>query len=317
MRKIRMLAVGATALALLLSACQPGDGSSSSPSSGAPSTPAELPIVIVGSANFDESAIVAEIYAQALEAAGFTVERHLFFGTRETTLPALESGDLNLMPEYIGSLTEALEATADAGPAVTFSNLNAALRDRGLAAFNFSPGQDSDGFAVTAETAQEFGLATMSDIAPIADQFTWGLPPECAERPLCGIGLQEVYGIDVTALADAGLVENLDPCSTAMAEALNAGAIGVARVCTTQAQIAQYNLVVLEDDQGLNPAQNLAPVVTEELAAAGDDLLESTLNAVSAELTTDELSELNLLVSVELQDLAEVAQAWLEDRGLI
>jgi osmoprotectant transport system substrate-binding protein len=313
MRKIRMLAVGATALALLLSACQPGDGSSPSSSSGAPSTPAELPSVIVGSADFDESAIVAEIYAQALEAAGFPVERHLFFGTRETTLPALESGDLNLMPEYIGSLTQALESTADADPAVTFSNLNAALTDRGLAAFNFSPGQDSDGFAVTAETAQEFDLATMSDIAPLADQFTWGLPPECAERPLCGIGLEAVYGIDVTAIP----VENLAPCSAAMAEALNAGAIGVARVCTTQAQIAQYNLVVLEDDLGLNPAQNLAPVVTEELAAAGGDLLESTLNAVSGELTTDELSELNLLVSVELQDLEEVAQAWLEDRGLI
>ncbi|MGH2482969.1 MAG: glycine betaine ABC transporter substrate-binding protein, partial [Candidatus Limnocylindria bacterium] len=119
MRKIRMLAVGATALALLLSACQPGDGSNPSPSSGAPSTPAELPTVIVGSADFDESAVVAEIYAQALEAAGFPVERHLFFGTRETTLPALESGELNLMPEYIGSLTEALGAEASSDPATT------------------------------------------------------------------------------------------------------------------------------------------------------------------------------------------------------
>lgn len=313
MRKIRMLAVGATALALLLSACQPGDGSSPNPSSGAPSTPAELPTVIVGSADFDESAIVAEIYAQALEAAGFTVERHLYFGTRETTLPALESGDLNLMPEYIGSLTQTLEAPADADPAVTFSNLNTALADRGLTAFNFSPGQDYDGFAVTAETAQEFNLETMSDIAPIADQFTWGLPAECVGRDLCEIGLREVYGIDINAIP----VENLGACSPAMAEALNADAIQVARVCTTQAAIAQYNLVVLEDDQGLNPAQNLAPVVTEELAAAGGELLPSILNGVSAELTTAELSELNLLVSVELQDLAEVAHAWLEDRGLI
>lgn len=313
MRKIRMLAVGATALALLLSACQPGDGSSSSPSSGAPSTPAELHTVIVGSADFDESAIVAELYAQALEAAGFTVERHLYFGTRETYLPALESGELNLIPDYIGGLADALGATPDADPAVTLSNLNAALTDRGLAAFNFSLGQDSDGFAVTAETAQEFDLSTMSDIAPIADQFTWGLPAECAGRDLCEIGLRDVYGIDINAIP----VENLAACSPAMAEALNADAIQVARVCTTQAAFAQYNLVLLEDDRGLNPAQNLAPVVTEELAAAGGGLLESTLNAVSAELTTEELRELNLLVSVELQDLAEVAQAWLEDRGLI
>jgi len=150
-------------------------------------------------------------------------------------------------------------------------------------------------------------------MAPIADQFTWGLPPECVERPLCGIGLETVYGIDVTAVP----VENLAPCSTAMAEALNAGAIGVARVCTTQAQIAQYNLVVLADDQGLNPSQNIAPVVTDDLAHAGGDLLESTLYGVSVELTTAQLIELNLLVSVELQDLEEVARAWLEDRGLI
>lgn len=312
MRKFRMLAVGATALALTLSACQPGDGSPS-PSSGSPSTPAELPTVVVGSADFDESAIVAEIYAQALEAAGFTVERNLFFGTRETTLPALESGDLNLMPEYIGSLVEQLGGTSSADPAATQEALIAALADIGLTALDYSPGQDSDGFAVTAETAQEFDLATMSDIAPIADQFTWGLPPECVERPLCGIGMNDVYGIDVTAIP----VENLAPCSAAMAEALNAGAIDVARVCTTQPQIAQFNLVLLEDDEGLNPAQNMAPVLTAELAEDGGELLATTLNAVSAALTTEQLTELNLMVSVELVDIEEVAGAWLEDHGLI
>jgi osmoprotectant transport system substrate-binding protein len=312
MRKFRMLAVGAIALALLVSACQSGDGSPS-PSSGSPSTPAELPTVSVGSAGFDESAIVAEIYAQALEAAGFTVERHLFFGTRETTLPALESGDLNLMPEYIGSLVEQLGGTSSADPAATHEALLDVLADMGLTALDYSPGQDSDGFAVTAETAQEFDLATISDIAPIADQFTWGLPPECAERPLCGIGMNDVYGIDVTAIP----VENLDACSAAMAEAVNAGAIDVARVCTTQPGIAQFNLVLLEDDQGLNPAQNLAPVLTATLAGEGGELLAATLNAVSAALTTEQLTELNLMVSVDLQDIEEVAGAWLEDHGLI
>jgi osmoprotectant transport system substrate-binding protein len=312
MRKFRMLAVGATALALLLSACQPGDGSPS-PSSGSPSAPAELPTVIVGSAGFDESAIVAEIYAQALEAAGFTVERQLFFGTRETTLPALENGDLNLMPEYIGAMVEALGGTSSADPSATHEALLDALAEIGLTALDYSPGQDSDGFAVTAETAEEFDLATMSDIAPIADQFTWGLPPECAERPLCGIGMNDVYGIDVTAIP----VESLDACSAAMAEAVNAGAIDVARVCTTQPGIVQFNLVLLEDDEGLNPAQNLAPVVTEELAESGGELLASTLNAVSAALTTEDLTELNLLVSVDLEDLEDTVAAWLEDRGLI
>jgi len=313
MRKTRMLAVGATALALLISACQPGDSSSPSPSSGEPSTPAELPTVLVGSANFDESAIVAEIYAQALEAAGFTVERHLYFGTRETTLPALESGELNLMPEYLGGLATGIDAAQSADPAESLAAVSEALAGIGLVAYFYSPGQDSDGFAVTAETAAEFGLETMSDIAPIADQFTWGLTPECAERELCGIGLKAVYGIDMAAIP----VENLPPCSAAMGEAVNAGAIDVARVCTTQPAIAQFNLVVLEDDRGLNPAQNLVPVVTGDLAEAGGAHLESTLNAVSAELTTEDLIELNLLVSVDLQDLEDTVRTWLEDRGLI
>jgi osmoprotectant transport system substrate-binding protein len=115
MRNFRMLAVGATVLALLVSACQSGGSSNPSSSSGSPTAPAELPTVKIGSADFDESAVVAEVYAQALEAAGFTVERHLYFGSRETTIPALENGDLNLMPEYIGSMTVQLggEATAD------------------------------------------------------------------------------------------------------------------------------------------------------------------------------------------------------------
>ena len=311
MRKIRMLAVGA-AVALLVSACQPGGSDSPSQSSGAPSTPAELPTVLVGSADFDESAIVAEIYAQVLEGAGFTVERNLYFGTRETYLPALESGELNLVPDYIGGTADFVGAESNADPVTTHAVLSEALAEMGLRVFQYSPGQDSDGFAVTAETAQEFDLGTMSDIAPIADQFTWGLPPECPERDLCGIGLQAVYGIDVTAIP----VENVAPCSAAMAEAVNADAIQVARVCTTQPGIAQFNLVVLEDDLGLNPAQNLAPILTDELAEAGGDLLESTLDAASEALTTEALIELNLLVSVELQDLEEVVATWLEDQGL-
>ena len=313
MRKIRMLAVGAAALALLISACQPGGSSSSSPSSGATSTPAELPTVSVGSANFDESAIVAEIYAQALEAAGFTVERHLYFGDRETTLPALESGDLNLMPEYLGGLADGVGVDPNADPSTASSILSDGLAEVGLRLLDYAGAADADGFAVTAETAQQFDLATMSDIAPIANQFTWGLPAECPERDLCGIGLKDVYGIDVAAVP----VENLDACSAAMGEAVNAGAIDVARVCTTQPAIAQFNLVVLEDDRGLNPAQNLVPLVTNDLADAGGGLLTDTLNAVSAALTTDELIQLNLAVTVDLQDLADVAQAWLQDHGLL
>ena len=316
MRKTRMLAAGA-ALALLVSACQPGGSDSpspSSPSSGSPSTQAELPTVIIGSANFDEAAVVGEIYAQALEAAGFTVERNLYTGPRETTFPALESGELNLMPEYIGSLLNVSlggEATGDAE--ATFADLLEGLAEHGLTAFDFAPGADQDAFAVTSETAETNDLATVTDLAAIADDLTWGLPPECETRPTCGIGLNDLYGIDVAAIP----VETIDPCGPAMAEALNTGAIDVGRLCSTQPEIVTYNLVVLEDDQGLVGAENMAPVLTQELADAGGDLLETTLNDISAALTTDDLTNLYFAVAVDAEDIADVAQTWLEDNGLL
>jgi osmoprotectant transport system substrate-binding protein len=313
MRNVRMLAAGA-ALALLVSACQPGGSESPSPSSGTPSTPAELPTVIIGSADFDEAAVVAEIYAQALEAAGFEVERNLYTGPRETTLPALEAGELNLMPEYIGNLLSVGlggEATADSDE--TFAALLEALEGVGLTAFAFSPGADQDAFAVRAETAEEFSLTTLSDVVPVAGDLTWGVPPECETRPTCGVGLTDIYGIDFATLG----LETLPPCSPDMANALNTSAIDIGLLCSTQPEVVTYNLVVLEDDQGMHPVNNMAPVLTQELADAGGDLLESTLNAISAELTTEDLTNLYYAVAVDAQDIADVAQTWLEDKGLL
>lgn len=313
MRKTRMFAAGA-ALVLLVSACQPGGSNSPSPSSGTPSTQAELPTVVIGSANFDEAAVVAEIYAQALEAEGFTVDRNLYTGPRETTFPALESGELNLMPEYIGSLLGVSlggEATGDAD--TTFADLQDGLAEHGLVAFEYSPGADQNAFAVTAETAEANDLVTLTDASAIAGDLTWGLPPECETRPTCGAGLSDMYGIDIASVP----VETIDPCSPAMAEALDTGAIDVGLLCSTQPEIITYNLVVLEDDQHLQPADNMAPVLTQALADAGGDLLESTLNAISAKLETEDLTNLYYAVAVDAQDLAEVAQTWLEDKGLL
>jgi osmoprotectant transport system substrate-binding protein len=311
-----MLAVGAAVLALTLSACQSGGSGSpgASQSSGSPSTPAELPTVIIGSADFDEAAVVAEIYAQALEAAGFTVERNLYTGPRETTVPALENGDLNLMPEYIGNLLSVGfggEATNDADE--TFANLLEALEESGLTAFNFSPGADQDAFAVRAETAEEFDLTTIGDLAPVAADLTWGVPAECEPRPTCGAGLTELYGIDFATLP----VETLSACSADVANALNTSAIDIGLLCSTQPEIVTYNFVVLEDPEGLHLVNNMAPVLSQELADAGGETLESTLNAISAELTTEDLTNLYYAVNVDAQDLADVAQAWLEDKGLL
>lgn len=308
MRKHRTLALGATLLALLVSACTSGgDGSPSAEGS----QPADLPSVSIGSAGFPEAALVAEIYAQALEAKGFTVERHLELGERPAVRAAFESEEINLAPDYLGGLASVLEADISSDADETLAALIAALEPLGETALDFSPGTDADGFAVRQETAEEFSLENMSDLAEVADQLVWGLASGCPENPLCGPGLNEVYGIDIGAIE----TESLDPCGAEIAQALNEGAIDVAQVCTTQAEIAQFNFSLMTDDLGLAPAQNIAPVLTQELADAGGDDLANALNAVSELLTTEELTNLNLLIA-EQQSFEDIADQWLTDNGL-
>jgi osmoprotectant transport system substrate-binding protein len=311
MRIHRTPVLGAVLLALVVSACAPGEGGS--PSAAGESQAADLPPITIGSAGFWESAVVAEIYAQALEGAGFTVERSLELGARDVTHPALVSGEINLMPEYIGgylAVTYGGEPTPDLD--ASLAELRTALEADGLVAFEPTPGTDADGFAVRQETADELSLATMSDLAEVADQLTWGVAQECGENPNCGPGLESVYGIDYNSLD----IEALSACSTAIAEALNASNIDVAQVCTTQPEIVGFNLVLLEDDLGLAPAQNIVPVATQALVDEAGDVLESTLNAVSALLTTEQLTELGAAVIINGTSYEDAASQWLEDNGL-
>ena len=310
MRIHRTLALGAAALVLVLSACSPGEGSSPSQAASEPAT-GDLPEVAIGSAGFPEAAVVAEIYAQALEANGFTVERHLELGERDAVRAAFDSGDINLAPDYLGGLASLLGAEVSPDADATHAGMIAALEAEGQTAFDYSPGTDADGFAVRQETADDLGLATMSDLAEVAGDLVWGLAPGCPDNPVCGPGLNDVYGIDISTLD----TESLSPCSAEIAEALNADAIQVAQVCTTQAEIASFNFVLLEDDGGLAPAQNIAPVLTQELADAGGATLADTLNAVSELLTTEELTNLNLSIA-EQESYEDIASGWLADNGL-
>jgi osmoprotectant transport system substrate-binding protein len=308
MRKHRTLVLGAALLALIVSACSPGEDGSPSADGG---QTGDLPAVSVGSAAFPEAALVGEIYAQALEAEGFTVERNLELGERPAVRAAFDADEINLSPEYLGGIAAFLEVDATSDADETHANVLAGLEPLGQTALAFAPGTDADGFAVRSETADEFSLVTMSDAAEVADQLVWGLATGCPENPLCGPGLNEVYGIDITSIE----TESLNPCSPEIAEALNSGAIDVAQVCTTQAEIAILNFVLLEDDGGLSPAQNMVPVLTQELADAGGDTLASTLDAVSALLTTEELTSLNALIA-EQQSFEDIADQWLTDNGL-
>lgn len=314
MRRTRNFALGAAMLALLVSACAPGEGDGSAPASAATgSQAADLPELTIASASFWESAVVAEIYAQALENAGFAVQRSLEAGPRDTTLPALVDGQYDLMPEYIGGLLAssayAGEPTPDTEESLTA--LREAIQADGLVALEPTPGTDADGFAVRQETASELGLATMSDLAEVAGDLRWGVAQECAENPNCGPGLARVYGIDLSTLD----VQTLTACDPSIAEALNADSIDVAQVCTTQPEIAAFGLVLLEDDGGLAPAQNIVPIVRQEVMDEAGDLIESTLNPISELLTTEELTNLGNAVVINGESYEDAAAQWLEDNG--
>ena len=321
MRTHRTLVLGAALLALVVSACTSGEGGSPGASAAASAAPsgaatesqaADLPEITIGSQGFWESTVVAEIYAQALEGAGFTIERTFELGARDVTQPALVDGQIDLMPEYIGGLL-AVSYGGEPTPDVeeSLEALRTELEADGLVAFEPTPGTDADGFAVRQETADELGLTTMSDLAEVADQLTWGVAQECGENPNCGPGLERVYGIDYESLD----VQTLGACSPAIAEALNQSNIDVAQVCTTQPEIAAFNLVLLEDDQGLAPAQNLVPIVREEIMDQAGNLIRDTLNPISELLTTEELTNLGNAVVINGESYEDAAAQWLEDNG--
>ena len=327
MRPLRALALGASALALL-GACTTGGGDqpSAAPTGtpGVSCSPAEGEAaenaVTIGSAGFYEAQLMGEIYAQALEAEGFEVARELGIGPRPQVYGALNSGRVDLVPEYTGSLLAFLNlecpeegaATESGDPDETYSALQARLEDLNLSALEFTPAQDQNAFVVRPDTAEEFGLETMSDLAEVADQLTWGLPPECEENPVCGPGLQEVYGIDISQLE----VEELAACDTPIAVALDEGEVDVGELCSTQPDIQRFGFVVLEDDKQLQPAENLVPVVRSDVLEVNPQLAD-VLNAVSPEMTTEDLLELGVRVAVDQEDIAEVAADWLAERGIV
>jgi len=310
MRRYRTLALGAAALVLVVSACTPG-GSGNSPSESA----ANKPAVSVGSQAFWEAAVVGEMYAQALEAKGYTVERHLEIGERPAVHAAFDASEVNLMPEYLGGLAgQGLgieELSPD--PQTAWDNMQEELAAKGWVSFDFSEGTDADGFAVRQETAQQYGLETMSDLADVAAELVWGVAEGCPDNPVCGPGLKDTYGIDLSTIQ----VETLPACSTDMATALNDSAIDVAQVCTTQPEIAAMNLVLLTDDKHLQPAQNLVPIASKELADAAPADFAETLNAITAELTTEALTRLGAAIVLNHEEIPDVARLFLQDNGLL
>jgi len=306
MRRIRLgSAAVAVSLALLVAACGGGDD----PLQGG-NQPSDSSKVIVGSTNFPEQLILAQMYAAVLEKAGVDVTTRLNLGNREVVFPALEKGEIQLLPEYNGSVLSFLDPNATA---VTSEEVNTALapllQAKNLVALQQSPAEDKDGWAVTKETATKYNLQKIGDLKPVASQLVVGGPPELKTRPAGLPGLKKVYGIP-----DFKEFKPLDAGGPLTISALKKGDIDVGRVFTTQGVIAEEGWVLLEEDKPLQPAQNVVPVGRKD---AMTDQVTQALNALSAKITTEELTNLNKLVDVDKQDPEKVANDWLTQQGLI
>ena len=265
--------------------------------------------VTVGSTDFSEQLIVAEMYRGALEAAGIEAEDAYNLGAREIVEPALEEGEIDLYPEYVGTALEFLnggagEATADT--AATTEKLRATFGEKGVAVLEPAEAQDKNAIIVTPELAEEHSLTTISDLEDVAPELVFGGPPECPERPLCLQGLEETYNLDFKEF------RSLDAGGPLTVAALEDGKIDVALMFTTQGIIAEKGWVELEDDKGLQPAENIVPVIREDVLT---DEIAEVLDSVSAKLTTEEMTELNRRVDVDKEDPETVAQEWLADNG--
>jgi osmoprotectant transport system substrate-binding protein len=303
MRNIRRRTIAGAAIAafaLIAAACgSGGDGGT-----------IDGPTITIGSANFSENALVAEIYAQALESEGYQVERKLNVGNREIYAPALESGELDLVPEYIGSALTYLGGTPSPDSDETYAALKAAWEANGIDVLDYAPAQDKNGFVVTKATAESLGVAKVSDLAAYNGTLVLGGPPECPERAFCLKGLEDVYGLTFQEFRplDAG-----GPITVA---ALEGDEIQVGLLFTSDGTILAKDFVLLEDDKGLQPAENLAPAVRSEITEAYGDKFAETLKKVSDKLTTTELISLNKLVGIDGQDPETVAADWLKAMGV-
>lgn len=299
MRMSRMLALGATLL-VLLSACSSGGGSK--------------PTIKIGSVGFDEAKVVAELYAQALEANGYTVDRTGFgLGTRKVVLAALESGQIDLQPEYIGSGLAFYNSGAQTGDAkANQTALQTALTPKNITVLDYTPAQDQNAFVVRQETATQFNLTKMSDLTAVASQLKLGVATDCPTNPVCGAALLAKYGLDVTSAI------KLSACDTPMADALKAKTIDVAELCSTQPDILVNGWVLLADDKQTQPADNIAPLVRNDFLAKTDKAAFSKiLNDLSAKVTTPILADLYKQVAVDHKDIKVVATTWLKAQGIV
>jgi osmoprotectant transport system substrate-binding protein len=245
--------------------------------------------ITIASFNFPESETLADVYAIALTRAGYRIDLQLNLGARELVDPALQRGLVEFVPEYAGTALAFVSGETERAtdPATTHDRLHAAFSSRGVDVLTAAPGQDQNGVAVTGATAARYDLQTISDLAPVSPQLVLGGPPECPERPFCLPGLERTYGLrfsDFTPLDSGG------PITRA---ALTGGQIDAGILFTSDGAIDGSNLVLLKDDRGLQPAENITPIVRREVVDRFGPRFVAVVDSVSALLTTHALRSMN------------------------
>jgi osmoprotectant transport system substrate-binding protein len=263
--------------------------------------------IVVGSADFPESALLAEIYAGALEAKGVKVEKKLNIGSREAYIPALQDGSIDLIPEYTGVLAQYFNKNASATESeAVYQELKAALPDA-LTVLDKSAAEDKDAIVVTKETADKYSLTSIGDLKAVAGDLTLGGPPEWKTRESGVPGLEKVYGLKFKSF------RALDAGGPLTLRALKNCQVAAGDLFTTDPNIAANDFVVLQDPQSLYAAQNVVPLITKSKV---NDTVSQALNAVSAALDTDTLAALVKRVVIDKQDEAAVAADFLSAHNL-
>jgi osmoprotectant transport system substrate-binding protein len=294
----------------MLAAC--GGGGGGDPlgnSSAAPSGSAAggAPIV-VGSAAFSESAIIAELYSQALKAKGVTASTKLNIGSREVYLKALQDKSVSIVPEYTGNLLLNYDKASTAKTAAEVEEALPKALPSGFQVLKSSPAADQDVYVVTKDYAAQNGIASLADLTKVADKATLGGPSELETRTYGPEGLEKEYGVKFKAAFkpyDSPAVKAKD---------LNDGKIQVATFFTTESVIAKNGYVQLEDPKNIILPQNVVPLVSAEVAS--NTTAKSAIEAVQSALTTDDLIALDSKVDTDHEEPAQVAGDWLKTKGL-
>ncbi|GAA2161376.1 MULTISPECIES: ABC transporter substrate-binding protein [Glycomyces] len=296
----RTKAIGAVALAAVLTttACSSGDPLSSGDSDG--------DTIVIGSQDYYSNEIIAEIYAQSLEDAGFTVERDFRIGQREAYLPEIEGGSIDLFPEYSGPVLQYWQPDT---PARLSDDVYAALQDatpEGLRVLDQSAATDQDSYTITKAFAEQWSLTTVDDLANVTEPMTMGANSEAENRPNGPQGLRDTYGVEVgfTPIEDGG-----GPLTVA---ALNDGDIQLAIIYTADPSITANDLVSLQDTKGLFLASHVVPLASDNV----NDEAADVINAVSAAMTPEDLLAMNARSVDEELPAETIAKDWLAEADL-